>query len=393
MRRTLTRVLLAALVSSALGATALAQPAPISIDVIMPLTGQAAFLGQALGQTVAAFEKYTNAHGGAHGQSIHFSISDDQSNPALAVQLATAIAARHVAVIIGPGVTATCSAVGPIVESNGPVEFCLSPGFTPPANSFAFASTSTIVSSGHAQLIYAKHRGFRRLAVLVSTDATGIVSAQAYAALLKQSDLRGLALVADERINTSDISAAAQMAKIKAARPDVLYTSTSGTLFATVMHAMSDSGLNVPVLTTGANGNLVQLKALNDMLPRELYYSGFSSRLGDLLRDNGIRAQVTAFDEAFKMIGAAPTDSSALAWDELQLTLAGFRQFGPTMTAEQLKAFVLGQRHFAGMNGNYNFATGDQHGLGPDAVVVVGYDKTKGEFYPASQAGGIPLKR
>lgn len=139
------------------------------------------------------------------------------------------------------------------------------------------------------------------------------------------------------------------MSKIKSARPDVLYTSSNRTLFATV-HGTNDSGVNVALLTTGANGNLVQRKGLNDILPRELYYSGFSSRLVDLLRDNGIRAQVAAFDDAFKMIGLAPTDTSALAWDELQLTLAGFRQFGPAMTAMQLKTFVLGQRHFAGKN-------------------------------------------
>ena len=75
------------------------------------------------------------------------------------------------------------------------------------------------------------------------------------------------------------------------------------------------------------------------------------------------------------------------------LMLAGFRQYGPAMTAEQLKTFVLGQTHFAGMNGYYNFSSGDQHGLGADAVVVIGYDKEKGDFYPASQPGGVPLKR
>jgi hypothetical protein len=45
------------------------------------------------------------------------------------------------------------------------------------------------------------------------------------------------------------------------------------------------------------------------------------------------------------------------------------------------------------MNGYYNFSNGDQHGLGPDAVVVIAYDKEKGDFYPASQPGGVPLKR
>jgi branched-chain amino acid transport system substrate-binding protein len=381
----------AATVSVTVGAQA--QPAPLNIDAILPLTGGSAYSGLADSQTVAAFEKYANAHGGVRGQPIHFIVSDDQSNPSVAVQLTNAAIARHVPVIAGSGVTATCAAMGAAAAATGPVTFCMSPGYAPPPNSYAFASTATIVSSAHAQLTYAKMRNFRRIAFLVSTDATGIVSAQVYAALLKQPDLRDVELVADERISNSEISAAAQMAKIKAARPDVLYTSTSGTLFATVMRGMTDVGLNIPVITTTANANLPQLKALADVLPHELFFNGFALRLGDQLRDKSIRDQIAAFEDAFKATGVTPTDTNALGWDELLLTLAGFRQFGPTMTAEQLKTFVLGQKHFAGMNGYYNFSSGDQHGLGPDAVVVISYDKEKGDFYPASQPGGVPLKR
>src|SRR5471030_1033422 len=124
------------------------------------------------------------------------------------------------------------------------------------------------------------------------------------------------------------------MSKIKAARPDVLYTSTTGTLFSTVMRGITDVGLTVPVITTTANANLPQLKSLADVLPREIFFNGFSLRLGDLLRDKGIRGQIAAFNDAFKLIGVTPTDVHALGWDELLLTLAGFRQFGPTMTAE-----------------------------------------------------------
>ncbi len=394
MRVSAFRALSAALLAALIGtAPAQAQPAPITIDVVLPLTGPSAFVGQALAQTVAAFEKYANAHGGVHGQPIHFSISDDQTSPQVALQLANAAIARHAPVILGSGVTATCASIGAAVAANGPVEFCGSPGYSPPPNSYAFASTTTIASSAHAQLTYAKLRNFRRIAFLLSTDATGIASAAVYAAALKQPDLRDVELVADERLSNSDISAAAQMAKIKAAKPDVLYTSTTGTLFSTVMRGMSDAGLNIPVITTTANANLPQLKSLADVLPHEVFFNGFSLRLGDQLRDKTIRDQIAAFTDAFKQIGVVPTDTNGLNWDELQLTLAGFRQFGPTMTAEQLKTFVLGQRHFAGMNGYYNFSSGDQHGLGPDAVVVIAYDKDKGDFAPASQPGGIPLKR
>ncbi len=142
-----------------------------------------------------------------------------------------------------------------------------------------------------------------------------------------------------------------------------------------------------------ANASPPQLKSLADVLPHDLYFNGFPYQLGDLLRDNGVREQGKIFSDAFKLISVTPTALHGLAWDSLLLVLAAYRQYGPTMTADQLKTFTLAQRHFPALNGNYDFSTGDQHGLGPDAVVVIGWDKDKTDFYPASQPGGAPLKR
>ncbi len=99
------------------------------------------------------------------------------------------------------------------------------------------------------------------------------------------------------------------------------------------------------------------------------------------------------FADAFRQLGVEPTPLHALSWDSLLLVTAAVRQFGPAMTADQLKTFVLGQHRFVGLNGFYNFSVGDQHGLDSNAVVIIGWDKDKSEFYPASQPGGAPIKR
>jgi len=391
--RAFVALLAAGAVAAGSSAEAGAQTAPLSIDVFLPVTGQAAFSGQALSQAAAAFEKYANAHGGVRGQPIHFDISDDQTSPQVALQLTNAAIARHVPVILGSAVVATCASIGAAVAATGPVQFCFSPGYSPPKDSYSFASSITIINATKAILTYAKLRGFHRIAFLGSTDATGIASAAANAELFKSPDLRGIELVADERIANTDVTATAQMSKIKATRPDVLWTSTTGTVFSTAMHGMNDVGLAVPVITTTANASVPQLKSLSDVLPHDVYFNGFSYQLGDLLRDNEVREQGKIFADAFKQIGVAPTALHALAWDEMLLVLAGYRQYGPAMTADQLKAFTLGQHRFPGLNGNYDFTSGDQHGLTSDAVVVIGWDKDKQDFYPASQPGGVPIKR
>ncbi|HEV8019750.1 MAG TPA: ABC transporter substrate-binding protein [Candidatus Lustribacter sp.] len=391
MKKIFAVLALAALAGS--GMPAGAQSAPYTFQVIMPMTGQAAFSGQAESQSLAAYEKYVNANGGVRGTPIHFDIHDDQTSPQVALQLANAATAQHVPVIFGSSVVATCASIGAAVAATGPVQFCLSPGFSPPKDSYAFATGTTILALTRTILLYAKLRGFHRVAFIGSTDATGIASAAVNAQLFKEPGLSGLEQVADERVTTGDVTADAQMAKIKAAKPDVVWTSTSGTVFATVMHSMSNVGLDVPVLTTTANANAPQLKQLNAFLPRELYFNGVPFQLGDQLRDAELKRQTKIFADAFKGIGVEATPLHALAWDPLLITVAALRQFGPTMTADQLKSYVLGLRHFTGLNGNYDFSSGDQHGLDSNAVVIVGWDRDKQDFFPASQTGGTPIKR
>jgi ABC-type branched-subunit amino acid transport system substrate-binding protein len=49
-----------------------------TIDVLMPLTGPAAFVGQAQQQAAHVYETIVNRSGGIHGQPLHFEIHDDQ---------------------------------------------------------------------------------------------------------------------------------------------------------------------------------------------------------------------------------------------------------------------------------------------------------------------------
>ena len=370
-----------------------AQPATITIDAILPMTGQAAFPGMAESQTLAAFEKYFNARGGVHGQPIHFDIHDDQSTPQVALQLANAIAARKMPVILGSAFVGTCAPIGALVAASGPVQYCLTPAYTPPKDSYAFAATYGGNASMKAFLLYAKQRGFKRFAYIDATDASGIDTAAITNAMIKQPEMRGLELVAAESIGNADVSATAQIAKIKAARPDVLFTSANGTTFGIVMHAMSDVGLDVPVLTTTANANATQLRSLAAYVPKELYFNGFEYQLGEQNKDSQLREQGHAFADAFTQINVQPSALHALAWDPALIILNGYRQFGASITAQQLRTFILAQHHFAGINGYYDFSSGDQHGLGFDSVVMVGWDKDKQDFFAASSGGGTPLKR
>jgi hypothetical protein len=69
---------------------------PYEINAILPLTGGAAFLGQAEGQTLQTLERFVNSKGGIQGRPIHIVIQDDQTSPQLEVQLAHQVLAKRV---------------------------------------------------------------------------------------------------------------------------------------------------------------------------------------------------------------------------------------------------------------------------------------------------------
>ena len=105
-------LLLAALLFAPTGPL-VAQPAPYTINVVLSMTGSAASLGQAEAAALAAYEKLVNRQGGIHGTPVRFAVVDDQSNAAVAVQLATTILQGHPAVVMGSSLVGPTQAMEP----------------------------------------------------------------------------------------------------------------------------------------------------------------------------------------------------------------------------------------------------------------------------------------
>ena len=87
MLRMFARLTAVAMAVLAIAGPASAQPKPYTIEVILSLTGSAASLGADEQTGLTAYEKLANRQGGINGTPIHFTVYDDQSNPAVAVQL------------------------------------------------------------------------------------------------------------------------------------------------------------------------------------------------------------------------------------------------------------------------------------------------------------------
>ena len=369
---------------------------PYEIPVILSLTGPLSFVGTSELTALRAFEPTINAHGGIKGRPVHFAISDDGSQPAVAVQLANAIIAKKPAVMLGPTLGASCLAIEPLIRAaNGPVDYCLAPTIHPAAGSFTFSGGASSRDYAIESLIFAKAKGWKRMAVVATTDAGSQDIEAQFIDLLAEPRFRSFTLVAREHYQASDVSVNAQLARIKAAAPDVLMVLPVGAATGTLLRGLADAGLaDLPVMTN--NGNLLraQLAQYASIMPREIYFSAPRFYSHDVSRSGPVRDAQNTFFSAFHAVGIDDPDAgNTFGWDPALLVVTALRELGPNATAAAVHAYLENLHGFAGPNGLYDFRDGSQRGQGLINTVMVRWDSTKKRLVTVSDYGGQPLSR
>jgi branched-chain amino acid transport system substrate-binding protein len=176
-----------ALTGLALALIAPAAPAgaadPYNIDVILNLTGPGTFLGKAEELSISLLEKRINASGGIKGRPVHFVIHDDQTQPSTTIQLMTQSIADKAPVVLGSSLAANCLATFPLVKA-GPVQYCYSPSVYPPAGTFGFTSGTATKDVALAYVRFFRSKGWKRMAMISSTDASGQDADESFAQAL-----------------------------------------------------------------------------------------------------------------------------------------------------------------------------------------------------------------
>ncbi len=363
-------------------------PESLQIPVIISLTGGASFIGKSDQQSLQLIEAMVNKHGGVNHRPMHFQYLDDGSNAQTAVQLANQVIATKTPVILGPTLTQQCNAIAPLVQANGPANFCLSPGLNPPANGYIWSSSVSLKDAIAATIRYFRERGLTRLAILSSTDATGQEADRDWELARSAPENRGVQFVAKEHFNLSDVTVSAQMARIKGANPQALLTWTVGPAFGTELHGVVDAGLDIPIF--GSNGDMVaeQLNGYKAFMPKELLFAAVLTFGQSSLGAGPVKDAQKVYFDAFKAAGLTPNFPNTLAWDPAMILIDAYRHLGDHPTAAQIRDYINGLHGFAGINGIYDFRAGDQHGIGENGVVIVRYNPGNDTFTAVSKRSG-----
>jgi branched-chain amino acid transport system substrate-binding protein len=365
---------------------------PYDIHVILPLTGNGAFLGQGHRDSLDTLAEIVNKSNGIDGRSLHFVYHDDQSNPQVSVQLATEIIAQKPAVILGSSLVAMCAAIAPLMQ-NGPVDYCLSPAYHPPAGSFVFSSGASAIDQSAAVVRYYRIKGWTKIATLANTDATGQSNDKAMDEIVARPENKDVSLVERQHFNPSDISVAAQVERIRASGAQAIIAGVTGTAAATVFKGMIQSGFDIPIEVTSGNESFPQMEAWKDFLPKQLVMSSalFPEHDGLLTLDPQIETAQHAMYAALAAHHLKADNMEATSWDAALIVVAALRKLGPNATAEQIRDFIANLTDFPGIDGVYNFKASPERGLGPDSAIAVTYDPAKKVWVWLTRPGGTPL--
>jgi branched-chain amino acid transport system substrate-binding protein len=364
-----------------------ADAVPYELNMILSTTGPAAVTGVPNSQGVKVLEGMVNAAGGIGGRPVKFTILDDQSSPQVAVQLANGLIAKKVPVILGPMSTASCGAVSALAEKSGPVMYCVSPFIESHVGSFVFAGGPTTEDGAGVVLRYYRERGFTRFAMLNATDASGQALDKAFENAFAAPENKSISIVAHQHFAPGDTSTTAQIAAIKAANPQVLITWMIGAPFATVLRAAHDGGLEIPIVTNGANASAPFMAQLASFLPKEVDFASYPSSLA-LAANKSIAAAQAAQAKAFEAAHVKEDGNAMGAWDLSLIVIDAMRHLPASASAEDLRAYISKLQNFAGTNTVYDFRAYPQRGIGRDGNVMARYDPATNSFVAISKPGG-----
>jgi branched-chain amino acid transport system substrate-binding protein len=365
------------------------------IHVVIPLTGGAAFVGQGQKDSLEALAADANKNGGVLGRPVRFVFHDDQTSPQVAVQLTNEILATHPIVVLGSSLVAMCNAMAPLMKQ-GPVHFCLSPGIHPQPGTYTFSSSTSSLDQIAAAVRYYRLKGWTKLAVMNTTDASGQDGDRGVDTVLNYPENKGvMQKVIQQHFAPTDISVSAQVEKIKASGAQALITWTTGAPAATVFKGMAQAGLDIPVAPTSGNQTFAAMAQWEGFLPKQLVLPSalYPEHEGVVKLDPRVEKAQQAMYAVLKARGRKADNMVATSWDAGLIVIEALRKLGPKATAAQLRDYIANLTDFAGVNGIYDFKKYPERGLGPEASTITTYDAKVKSWVWLTQPGGTPLHK
>ena len=293
----------------------------VSIGAVFPLSGGVAFYGNESRDGAQLAVDEINAAGGLLGKKIALISEDDEGNAEKSVNAFTKLATRDkVSIILGSSTSGATQAMTSLAQQGKVV--LISPSATnidvTNAGDFIFRACFIDPFQGIVGADFAYNTlGSRRAAVLYDAGAdynTGLAES-----FRSQFKANGGQVVADEAYQSGDVDFNAQVTRIKAAGPDVVYLPNYYNDVSLQAKQLRDQGVNCALVGGDGWDSLID-NAGNEVL-NGFWSAGFAS---DTTDPKGV-AFVNAFMARFNR---PASQFAALGYDAMMLVADGIKAAG-----------------------------------------------------------------
>ncbi|MFT4011160.1 MAG: ABC transporter substrate-binding protein [Nocardioidaceae bacterium] len=288
------------------------------------LSGPISFYGQGLLTGVKAYVDSVNAEGGINGKKIDLKSLDDAGDSsraaANAVQLVTA---DKVNAIFGHALSANCTAATATAERYKVPLGCVSVA-TPnswvynigaddsqaPEALFEAAKSLSGKSNPRAALIYGNTLTVEQMAKDVKSGASAA----------------GVNVVASEELSLTATDSSTQVAKVVAAKPDVVWVSGTPTGFASIVKGLRSAGVNVPVVQIDGTSSIAALSTSKDA---NTYALSIYKQVDPASTDSFVKGYIAAVKKA--------TGKTTVTFSDLNSSLVASGYMGAYAFGDALK--------------------------------------------------------
>jgi branched-chain amino acid transport system substrate-binding protein len=225
-------------------------PEEITIGALIPMTGTGASYGVLDKNGADLAVEQINAKGGVRGIKLKIKYEDHQAKPQVAVNAINRLISVDKTPFVITSYSSVSLAVAPIGDSNKVVVVNAGGQSDNLANAGEYFYNVIPLVGGEVEIIadyLANDQGFKTAGVIYANDDGGKSSLNKFKEEFKK---HGGTIVAEEASELGGADYRAQLSKIKAANPDVLFIGAYGQDTAIIIKQARELGLDIPIAET-----------------------------------------------------------------------------------------------------------------------------------------------
>jgi branched-chain amino acid transport system substrate-binding protein len=345
-------------------AAAPASGTPITVGVILSITGPYAPLGEPERNAFVLAEKEINEQGGVNGRPIKFLIENDEGKADTAAQLATSLIGQNVALIIGGSLTPTSAAIARVTGDKKVFQIYMTPtkqlwDARTGISKYLFEATPANELEAVKLLAYARSKLKMKKMALMHDDAP--YGTQGSAIVKEEAARQDVNIVADEPFPITATDVTAQLGRVKASGADTVFIWTASPVAALTVRQIRQLGLKVNVVgSTGIVSNTFLTVTGKDgegvLADMDLNVSHPNKVQADFL---------AAYEAAYK---GRPANFASFAWDAAHLAALVLAKAKGKTDGDSLAAALIALKPYGGTTGTYKYSEIDHNGLKPDDI-------------------------